>query len=299
MLSELQRASRAKIIGSSDAPAICGVDPYRTPYDVWAEKTGRVPSFAGNDATEIGTFLEPSLLTYAARKLKVPITRSVMYRSKDGIRCANVDAIVLEPGFKPRLIEAKTGGLLNAGAVTSRWGDSDEGGDAIPDGYNVQIHHAIDVVRESVPDLDVATLVALLGGRGFALFEVSFVQGLAAVIKERCTEFYQKYIVPDIAPPDSGPSEETARAMRRIPGKRVALPAELVSAWARARDGASKANKALDEMKDRIMAAMGDAEVGYSDAGGCTFFGKEKAGYTVEPKFGRTLLFKPNLTSAE
>lgn len=31
---------RRTYIGSTDAPAIVGVHPYRTPWDVWADKTG-------------------------------------------------------------------------------------------------------------------------------------------------------------------------------------------------------------------------------------------------------------------
>ena len=35
---------RNKGIGASDSPAILGVSPYRTPYQVWEEKTGRGPN---------------------------------------------------------------------------------------------------------------------------------------------------------------------------------------------------------------------------------------------------------------
>lgn len=46
-------------IGASDAPIIMGVSPYKTPQELWLEKTGRRPPFAGNWATERGTRLEP------------------------------------------------------------------------------------------------------------------------------------------------------------------------------------------------------------------------------------------------
>jgi predicted phage-related endonuclease len=36
-------ADRRKCIGGSDIDAILGLSPYRTPVDVWAEKTGRSP----------------------------------------------------------------------------------------------------------------------------------------------------------------------------------------------------------------------------------------------------------------
>lgn len=46
-------------IGASDAPIIMGVSPYKTPRELWLEKTGRKPPFAGSWATERGTRLEP------------------------------------------------------------------------------------------------------------------------------------------------------------------------------------------------------------------------------------------------
>lgn len=49
---------RSKYIGGSDAAAVVGLNAYASPYSLWAEKTGRVPGFAGNLATEVGTYLE-------------------------------------------------------------------------------------------------------------------------------------------------------------------------------------------------------------------------------------------------
>lgn len=52
------KALRGKYIGGSDAAAVVGLNPYRSQYSLWAEKTGRIPGFAGNLATEVGTYLE-------------------------------------------------------------------------------------------------------------------------------------------------------------------------------------------------------------------------------------------------
>lgn len=49
---------RSKYIGGSDASSVVGLNPYSSPYTLWAEKTGKKPSFEGNLATEVGTFLE-------------------------------------------------------------------------------------------------------------------------------------------------------------------------------------------------------------------------------------------------
>lgn len=49
---------RSQYIGGSDAAAVVGLNAFSSPYSLWAEKTGRIPGFAGNLATEVGTFLE-------------------------------------------------------------------------------------------------------------------------------------------------------------------------------------------------------------------------------------------------
>ena len=51
-------AERKKSIGGSEIGAILGMNPWQSAYSLWAEKTGRIPSFDGNMATKVGTFLE-------------------------------------------------------------------------------------------------------------------------------------------------------------------------------------------------------------------------------------------------
>lgn len=51
-------ALRSKYIGGSDAAAVIGMNQFSSPYALWAEKTGRVPGFDGNLATEVGAYLE-------------------------------------------------------------------------------------------------------------------------------------------------------------------------------------------------------------------------------------------------
>ena len=52
------KALRKKYIGGSDAAAIVGMSPFCSQYALWAEKTGKIPAFEGNLATEVGSYLE-------------------------------------------------------------------------------------------------------------------------------------------------------------------------------------------------------------------------------------------------
>ncbi|GIV50913.1 MAG: hypothetical protein KatS3mg038_1434 [Candidatus Kapaibacterium sp.] len=61
---------RRSFLGASDAPAILGLSPWRTAYEVWAEKTGRIDSWSGNAATSAGQLLEPAVLAWASEELR-------------------------------------------------------------------------------------------------------------------------------------------------------------------------------------------------------------------------------------
>ena len=50
--------ARRGSLGGSDAAAVLGLNPYASPYSVWAEKTGRVPDKPDNEAMRLGRDLE-------------------------------------------------------------------------------------------------------------------------------------------------------------------------------------------------------------------------------------------------
>ena len=49
---------RKKSLGGSDIGAILGMNEYSSPYTIWAEKTGKLPPFEGNEWTRLGNDLE-------------------------------------------------------------------------------------------------------------------------------------------------------------------------------------------------------------------------------------------------
>ena len=62
---------RDKYIGGSDIPAIMGLSPFKTRWDLLQEKAGlKVDEFTGNKYTEYGNIMEPQIRAYINRKLK-------------------------------------------------------------------------------------------------------------------------------------------------------------------------------------------------------------------------------------
>ncbi len=60
-LTQKQIENRRNYVGCSDLPVILGVSPFKTAYQLWEEKLGLTPPFAGNDSTHWGSTMEPVL----------------------------------------------------------------------------------------------------------------------------------------------------------------------------------------------------------------------------------------------
>lgn len=65
----MKRSDMKQWIGGSELAAILGLDQYRSPLDVWLQKTGRVEPFEGNEATFRGQVFEDAVGVYMEREL--------------------------------------------------------------------------------------------------------------------------------------------------------------------------------------------------------------------------------------
>jgi len=157
-ITEKQRQRRRNHIGASDMAAIMGLSPWRTPYDVWAEKTGRLVDEADpdNEVMALGTLLETGVLDFAGSVLG-PIRRNQFRKHPSLPIGGHLDAIRVgtnEP------VEAKTAGLL--GPLREPWGD--EGTDHVPDRILIQVH--TQCLALAPVEVERAYVAALLGGQG-------------------------------------------------------------------------------------------------------------------------------------
>lgn len=132
-------AARNTGIGASEIAAAAGLSPYQTPLELYLRKRGEMPPFEGNDATRMGTLLEPVVKSEFKRITGlIPIDENPpMYRSRDRQwMTATPDMIVTET----ELAEFKTASWR----MKSSWGD--ENSDAIPDQYLCQTQWQMAVV---------------------------------------------------------------------------------------------------------------------------------------------------------
>lgn len=182
-------ADRKHYIGGSDEAALLGVSPWRTPLDVYLEKTGDAAPFEGNDATYWGTRLEDIVAEEYARRTgnKVRRRNAVLVHPEHDFLRANLDREIV--GQK-RILECKTAGLRSADS----WGE--DGSDEVPDYYLPQVAHYMAVTGATGADVAV-----LIGGQDFRIYHVERDPELERLVLERAVSFWQDHVVPRVAPP--------------------------------------------------------------------------------------------------
>jgi len=128
---------RRKIIGGSDAPAVCGVSPYRGPVDVWAQKVGLVqPDEREEEYLILGETLEPYVRAKYARETGAVVERGgfILHDRIPWMGC-HTDAFIGHPTKGRGVLQIKTTGFED-----EEW----QGG--APVHVNVQLQHEMEVV---------------------------------------------------------------------------------------------------------------------------------------------------------
>ncbi|HEX5244370.1 MAG TPA: YqaJ viral recombinase family protein [Tepidisphaeraceae bacterium] len=282
MITAKQRQLRSQGIGSSDAPAILGMDPFRNAFAVWADKTGRDPGFDGNEATRRGNHLEAGVLNWAQEQLGgITLKRNVFIKHPDRPLLVNLDACFGDApeGF---IVEAKTTN------DPDEWGDEDT--DEVPERVLVQTHHAMLVSgyrRAYVP-----VLLPAFKRLEFRMYRIERNDDLAQAIGDRCEEFWNEHIIADVAPPESMPAMDVLKRLRRTPNKSVAVDDALVDALIVAKAAAKQAAEDEERAMAKLVLALGDAEAGEYSGGVVTYMQSRRKGYTVEPATYRQLRIK-------
>lgn len=276
-------ADRRNAIGASDVAAILGVSPWQSAWDVWADKTGRLSDWAGNEATRLGTHFERAVLDVAEEKLG-ELRRNIRICHESLPIAATLDAQCVQT-LRP--VEAKTTGL--AGPVYGDWGA--EGTDEVPQNYLVQVHAQLLCTKA-----DLAYLFGLLPGRGVVQYEIQRSDKLCDQLANILNDWWQKHVVKDVEPSRDKATLEIVKRLRREPKKTVELgPTE----WALSQNLAAKkeAIKELTDQKEAIesqlLAALGDAEQAtFPDGSGFSYFAQTRRAYQAKESTFRVLRMK-------
>ena len=149
---------RKKSLGGSDVGAVLGMSEYASPYTVWAEKSGKLPAFEGNEWTRLGNDLEG----YVAQRfcevsgLKVVNDNGTWRNDKYPHLHANIDRRVV--GMKAG-VECK---------LTSEFNAKKYKNGEFPDRFYCQC-----VEYLAVTELDRWFLAVLIYGKGIKIYQMT------------------------------------------------------------------------------------------------------------------------------
>lgn len=197
---------RKKGLGSSDAAAAVGLNPYQSQLELWLVKTGRdgnLPKDDPNDESSPmywGTLLEPIVAAHYTKRtgLKVRRVNSVLQHPEHNWLLANIDREVLGSS-EVSILECKTAGLHGS----KLWRDG------VPEYVQLQVQHQLAVTGKAAADVAV-----LLGGQELQVHRVVRDDKLIARLLELEARFWA-YVESDTPPPADG-SDSAAQALQAL-----------------------------------------------------------------------------------
>lgn len=246
---------RKQGIGGSDAAVACGISRYKSPVELWLEKTGQLPAQEAGEAAYWGTQLEPLVRAEFTRRTGIEVTHTMqlLQSVEHPFMLANLDGTCEHPDFGPCIFEAKTASAYKA----KEWDNS------IPEEYLLQIQHYM-----AVTGYRGAYIAALIGGNTFRWKFIERDDELIAAMIQLEERFWQH--VQNKTPPVLDGSDSVAQFLAEqfpnsTPNSRIELPnraEQLIQQY----DTACQQIKDLTEQKqqaeNQLKQMLGEHEAG-------------------------------------
>jgi len=192
---------RRRGIGSSDAAAAVGLSPYKSPLQLWTEKTGTA-RFAEPDPQDDtsplywGTLLEPIVAAHYTRRTgrRVRRVNAVLQHPEHPWMLANLDREVLGCP-EVQILECKTAGLHGA----RLWRDG------VPEYVQLQVLHQLAVTGKQAADV-----IVLIAGQELQIHRIERDEAAIAHLIELEAAFWRCVDERRAPPADGSASAELA-----------------------------------------------------------------------------------------
>lgn len=205
---------RKKGIGGSDASVVCGLNKYKSPVEIWMDKTSVIEPKQAGEAAYWGNLLEPIVRNEFIKRsgLNVVIEKSLLQNTTYPFMFANLDGIVKDPINGDCIFEAKTSSAFRM----------DEWEHSIPEEYQLQVQHYM-----AVTGFNGAYVAALIGGNQFKWHYIKRDDELISMMIKLEAAFWHH--VESNTPPTLDGSEATRLLMEKlypksIPHSQITLP---------------------------------------------------------------------------
>lgn len=250
MLSEKQKEMREASLGSSDAPIVAGVSPYKSPLELYYQLHGELPRYTDEEtqAQRIGSKLEPMIAELAAEDLGYKIRRCPTKRHpKHAFMVASLDFEIVGGIKGPGILECK-----NRGASKPF--------DTLPDDIMLQV-----VQQMAVTNRDWGIVAVLFGFGVLKTYEVRRDKELEEYLIELEARFMLR--VTNSEPPDHTWTPQTVGLLKKLyptdSGKVIQIedlraPA-VVEAYLGSKKALDEAEEAKAENEGHLKSWMQDA----------------------------------------
>ncbi len=236
------------------APIVFGVNRYKSPLELWLDKTGQIPFGETGEAAYWGTQLEPFVKREFTKRTGIEIREvKQLLQSEDyPFMLANLDGVCYNPNFGECVFEAKTASAYKAG----EWEDS------IPDEYMLQIQHYMGVTAYP------ATYIAvLIGGNSFKWKLIERDEELISMIISLEEAFWEN-VKNGTPPPVDGSdacADFLAKKFSESTKTQIDLPdsaIQIVRDYESASDQISKLTEQKTAAENQLKEMLGNNEIG-------------------------------------
>ncbi len=208
-----QQAIRATAVGGSEVAAVCGLNPWMRPIDVFLRKTGQAPPDETSHHLERGHFLEAGLRDWYRTKVERLRGAPVTVRPGNTWRHDKHERVVATPdglvysanGDLERVLELKSPGFRTA----DDWGEP--GTDDVPLYYVTQA-----IWEMAVTGTKLADVAPLIDG-DLLIYTVTYNDAVFGELLERVNRFWRDYVVTGTPPPPDGSESYSEHIARRFP----------------------------------------------------------------------------------
>lgn len=181
--------NRAKSLGGSDIGAILGLSKFRTPLDVWLEKTEQSPKTLDHLALRFGSFAESFIADEYAKTTQTELSDEDLFLTHPDLPycTGHIDRWINQ---RSAILECKT---ANPYAL-SEWGEV--GSDQVPMSYLIQCQWYLMLSQCTHADLAV-----LIGNSDFRIYHIAHDPELTQLLLARAQQFWEEHVLTCTPPP--------------------------------------------------------------------------------------------------
>ena len=248
-------SERKKHIGGSDVAVMLGLSEYKTPYQLWEEKTGRASNTVDNKATRRGIILEPAIARYFKEETGLALLTNQDEAPRSYIHPAHNFMSVTPDGM---IMSGPHSGVYEAKSTRAIIDKEN-----LPLTWFCQLTWGIGILHDLREVDGTANYLAWIDGtmtfdNQLVNFDPQFYQFLI----DKAGEFW-KYVTTDTPPPAMN-AEDTERMFRKaISGKTIEATPDLLHEFEElrmSRQAMKEAEQKKDEIEDRIKMILKDSE---------------------------------------